>query len=144
MSYIFLFRKPCNFLIGCWALLGCPLTEWILATNNQNTETNINTAKYQGILLDESNNVFHWVTLHSLKNMFLGWQSDKFYFGFSTLTSKLLVIPLLLAIYPNHTLLLQQLLSFFYFICHPSISFKIVFACLKWEKWERMEQLGSI
>ena len=63
-------------------------------------------------------------------------QMMNFYFGFPPLVSKLPWSHLACHMPQVHPTSAVATLSDFLF--HPSVSFKMVFACLKWEKWERI------
>ena len=135
----FPFGNSNNFLVGCWASLSSPLPVRTLEINNQNTSKN------QGIVLDESNKVFSLGYFHSVQNVFLWWPNDELLFLIKK--NKLLFFsPLVLKLpwshlacrmlHPHPTSTAVAILSDFLF--HSSVSFKIVFACLKWEKWKRI------
>ena len=119
------------FLVGCWASLTSPLPVRILEINNQNTSKN------QGIVLDGSNKVFSLGYFHSVQNVFLWWPNDELWFWFLSFSFKTSLIPPcchMPHLHPTSTAV--AILSDFLF--HSSVSFKTVFACLKWEKWKRI------
>ena len=59
------FGNSNNFLVGCWASLSSPVPGRSSEVNNQNT------ARNQGIGLDELHKVFSLGYLHSVQNVFL-------------------------------------------------------------------------
>ena len=124
------FGNSNNFLVGCWASLSSPLPGRTSEVNNQNTPRN------QGIVLDELNKVVSLGYLHSVQNVFLWWPNDELLFWFSSFSSKLPWSHLACLIPHLHHTSAVAILSDFLF--HPSVSFKMAFACLKWEKWERI------
>ena len=74
--------------------------------------------------------------LHSVQNVFLWWPNDELLFWFSSFSSKLPWSHLACLIPHLHHTSAVAILSDFLF--HPSVSFKMVFVCLKWEEWERI------
>ena len=126
------FGNSNNFLVGCWASLSSPFPGRTSEVNNQNTPRN------QGIVLGELNKVFfHWIIFIQFKMCSFDDQMMNFYFGFPPLVSKLPWSHLACHMPQLHpTSSAVAILSDFLF--HPSVSFKMVLACLKWEKWERI------
>ena len=124
------FGNSNNFLVGCWASLSSPLPGRTSEVNNQNTPRN------QGIVLDELNKVVSLGYLHSVQMCSFDDQMMNSYFGFPPLVSKLHWSHLACHIPHLHPTSAVAILSDFLF--HPSVSFKMAFVCLKWEKWERI------
>ena len=126
------FGNSNNILVGFWASLSSPFPGRTSEVNNQNTPRN------QGIVLGELNKVFfHWIIFIQFKMCSVDDQMMNFYFGFPPLVSKLPWSHLACHMPQLHpTSSAVAILSDFLF--HPSVSFKMVLACLKWEKWERI------
>ena len=126
------FGNSNNILVGFWASLSSLFPGRTSEVNNQNTPRN------QGIVLGELNKVFfHWIIFIQFKMCSVDDQMMNFYFGFPPLVSKLPWSHLACHMPQLHpTSSAVAILSDFLF--HPSVSFKMVLACLKWEKWERI------